>query len=64
MKQLIDALNSCRRVTVVKSEEKDFLDYEFFFNLFYCTFEEQIMQNHVSSCSIRDVKNNELIVKF
>ena len=30
MKQLIDALNSSRRVTVVESEEKDFLDYESF----------------------------------
>ena len=51
MKQLIDALNSSSRVTVVESEEKDFLDYESF--LMYSTasrkFEKQIMQNHIFS---------------
>ena len=64
MAQMIEALNASTRVSVTESEEKDFLDYESLFNLFYRKFDRQISHNHIFSCSVHDKTDNELIVKF
>ena len=64
MQQLIKALNTSKRVTVTESKEEDFLDYDTFFNLFYKKFEKKITQNNIFSCSVKDMKNNAVIVKF
>ena len=64
MPQMLEALDTSKRVTVTEAVESDFLDYSTYFDLFYRPYKNQILQNHIFSCCIDDAKDNELIVKF
>lgn len=64
MEELLECLNTSKRVTVMPAVEADFLDYDEHLDKFYSALTGKIKQNHIFSCYSSEYVNNKLIVEL